>query len=91
MKASLWFLVALLVAMPVSFLTDPEEFTNNELIRAYCELVKRERFYKYHKLKENCFLYVRIFTEYDQVLQSYRLNCKNGSNSVKLFILAKMA
>jgi len=62
MKASLWFLVALLVAMPVSFLTDPEEFTNNELIRAYCELVKRERFYKYHKLKENCFLYVRIFT-----------------------------
>ena len=67
MKASLWFLVALLVAMPVSFLTDPEEFTDNELIRAYCELVKRERFYKYHKLKENCFLYVRIFTEYDQV------------------------
>jgi hypothetical protein len=66
MKASLWFLVALLVAMPVSFLTDPE-FTDNELIRAYCKLVKRERFYKYHKLKENCFLYVRIFTEYDQV------------------------
>jgi len=69
MKASLWFLVALLVAMalPVSFLTDPEEFTDNELIRAYCDLVKRERFYKYHKLKENCFLYVKIFTEYDQV------------------------
>jgi hypothetical protein len=46
MKNPLWFLVALLFAMPVSFLTDPEEFTNNELIRAYCELVKRERFYK---------------------------------------------
>ena len=67
MKASLWFLVALLVAMPVSFLTDPEEFTYNDLIRAYCDLVKRERFYKYHKLKENCFLYVKIFTEDEQV------------------------
>jgi len=55
MKASLWFLVALLVAMPVSFLTDPEEFTNNELIRAYCKLVKRKHFYRYHKLKENGF------------------------------------
>ena len=66
MKASLWFLVALLVAMPVSLLTDPE-FTDNELIRAYCELVKREKFYKYYKLKENCFLYVKIFEDDDQV------------------------
>jgi hypothetical protein len=36
------------------FLTDPE-FTDNELIRAYCKLVKREHFYRYHKLKENYF------------------------------------
>jgi len=68
MKASVWFLVALLVVMPVSFLTDPEDkFTDNELIRAYCELVKREKFYRYHNLKENCFLYVRIFEENDEV------------------------
>jgi len=31
------------------------EFTDNELIRAYCKLVKREKFYRYHKLKENGF------------------------------------
>ncbi len=90
MKASVWFLVALLVAMPVSFLTDPDdEFTYNELIRAYCELVKREKFYIYHNLKENCFLYVRIFKEVDEVFLT-DLIAQNWENSVKLYILVKI-
>jgi hypothetical protein len=68
MKDSFWFFVALLVAMPVSFLTDLEDgFTDNELIRAYCDLVRREKFYRFHNLEENCFLYVKIFGDINEV------------------------
>jgi hypothetical protein len=68
MKDSVLFLLALLVAMPVSFLTDLEDgFTDNDLIRAYCDLVRREKFYRFHNLEENCFLYVKIFGDINEV------------------------
>jgi hypothetical protein len=54
--STLFFLVVLTVAA-----NDGSDLSHNELIRAYCSLVKTEKFYRFYKLKENCALNVQIF------------------------------
>ena len=40
---------------------DDADLSHNELIRAYCSLVKTENFYRYFKLREQCALHVQVF------------------------------
>jgi len=40
---------------------DYVDFTNHEVISAYCQLVQDQKFYLYHNLRERCGLYVRIY------------------------------
>ena len=37
------------------------DFTHHEVISAYCQLVKDQKFYRYYKLRDNCGLVVRIY------------------------------
>ena len=55
--------LGLLCLMSVVTVTaeDDADLSHNELIRAYCSLVKTENFYRYFKLRDNCALNVQVF------------------------------
>ena len=63
----LWALVGLtFVSGVVSQLLDPD-LSYSKIIRAYCTYVKEERFYRQHRLKDNCMLNVQIYNKGKQV------------------------
>jgi hypothetical protein len=70
MKAAFCFVVAFLSGFAGTVFDDTAEpfdsdpgdiFTHNEIVQAYCNLVKRKDFYRWYDLRENCALYVKIY------------------------------
>ena len=65
----LWLLALVglaLVSRVLPQLLDPD-FSYSRIIRAYCTYVKDQRFYRQHKLKDNCMLNVQIYQKGKQV------------------------
>jgi len=73
MSIWLWgFVVLMLVSGVLPQLLDPD-LSYSKIIRAYCTYVKEERFYRQHKLKDNCMLNVQIYNKGKQVQMKTRL------------------
>ena len=62
MNLSALLFVGLFFVGIVTVVSEEEtDLSHNELIRAYCSLVKSEKFYRYYKLRDHCALNVQVF------------------------------
>ena len=57
----LLLVLALLAAASDLHASPNERLSSNQIIKAYCSLVQNQKFYRFHKLKENCMLNVQIY------------------------------
>ena len=64
-------------------LLDPD-LSYSKIIRAYCTYVKDERFYRQHKLRENCMLNVQIYQKGKQVHIKTLFECNLLKNTSKI-------